>query len=111
MLLWLHCFRLLSFAFVALSRAWLHCFRLLRFAFVALSRACFMGFCLVSDFCFGFGFGLGFDMISGSIGAATAALPSPSLTHYRKPHRHQRLRRAFVIFGSSFSFGKTGSQL
>jgi hypothetical protein len=42
---------------------WLHCFRLLRFAFVALSRACFMRFCLVSVSV----------LVSGLIGAATAA--------------------------------------
>ena len=41
-------------------------------AFVALSRACFMRFCLVLIFDFWF-----FCLI----GAATAAPPSPSLTH------------------------------
>ena len=42
-------------------------------AFVALSRACFMRFCFILILIFGFGL----------IGAATAAPPSPSLTHCR----------------------------
>ena len=41
------------------------------FAFVALSRACFTRFCLILILIF----------VSGLIGAATAAPPSPSLTH------------------------------
>ena len=43
------------------------------FAFVALSRACFTRFCLILILVF----------VSGLIGAATAAPPSPSLTHCR----------------------------
>ena len=43
------------------------------FAFVALSRACFMRFCLILILIF----------VSCLIGAATAAPPSPSLTHCR----------------------------
>ncbi len=42
-------------------------------AFVVLSRACFMRFCLI----------LVLVLVSGLIGAATAAPPFPSFTHCR----------------------------
>ncbi len=50
-LIWKNCVSTVSvFGYSVLL--WLHCFRLLRFAFVALSRACFMRF----GFDFGFWF-------------------------------------------------------
>ena len=70
------------------------------FAFVALSRACFTRFCLI----------LILISVSCLIGAATAAPPSPSLTHFRERHRRRRVHRALVMFGSSFSFESTESR-